>query len=137
MLILGNFESLRHQLIPALFRIAEDHAIVHIDIIAAPREADLTRVMDSPLSFVAFEFYRDNESFFRRLPESIRDRIIVLAKPADFPSIAPEIKCACFCTKLKALLPREGAGLLDHGSGRQPDASEPAPLMDEPSGKAT
>jgi len=63
---------------------------------------------------VAFEIYRDNESFFRMLPESIQDQITILSRPADFPSVAPEIKCACYCSELKALLPREEAQLFDH-----------------------
>jgi hypothetical protein len=116
MLILGNFERLRHELIPALFRIAEDRAIGHIDMIVSPDETDLQWIEDSPLCFVALEVYRENEHRIRGLPESVRDRIIVLAKPADFPAVAPEIRCACYCTELKSLLPREGASLLEHGS---------------------
>jgi hypothetical protein len=33
MLILGSFEKLKQDLIPAFFRIAGDHGIAHIDII--------------------------------------------------------------------------------------------------------
>ncbi len=114
MLILGSFPKRLTDLIPALFRIAGDHEIGHVDITRSPEAVDLKRLGGYTLVFVAFEFYRDNESFFRTLPESIRNRITVLAKPADFPSVAPEIKCACYCSELKALLPREEAQLLDH-----------------------
>jgi hypothetical protein len=114
MLILGSFEKLKHDLIPALFRIAGDREIGHIDIRSSPETVDLKQLTGYTLIFVAFEIYRDNESFFRMLPESIHDRITILARPADFPSVAPEIKCACFSSELKALLPREEADLLDH-----------------------
>jgi len=114
MLILGSFEKLKQDLIPALFRIATDHEIGDIDIIPSSEAVDLKRLMGYTLIFVAFEIYRDNESFFRMLPESIQDRITILTRPADFPSVAPEIRCACFCTELKALLPREEAQLFDH-----------------------
>jgi hypothetical protein len=114
MLILGSFEKLKQDLIPALFRIASDHEIGDIDIIPTPETVDLKRLMGYTLIFVAVEIYRDNESFFRMMPESIQDRITILARPADFPSVAPEIKCACYCSELKALLPREEAQLLDH-----------------------
>jgi hypothetical protein len=121
MLILGSFEKLKHDLIPALFRIAGDREIGHIDIRSSPEAVDLKQLMGYTLIFVAFEIYRDNESFFRMLPESVHDRITILARPADFPSVAPEIKCACFSSKLKALLPREEAQLLDH----HPESSKP------------
>jgi hypothetical protein len=114
MLILGSFEKLKQDLIPALFRIASDHEIGDIDIIPTPETVDLKRLMGYTLIFVAVEIYRDNESFFRMMPESIQDRITILARPADFPSVAPEIKCACYCSELKALLPREEAQLFDH-----------------------
>jgi hypothetical protein len=114
MLILGSFEKLKQDLIPALFRIATDHEIGDIDIIPSPEAVDLKRLMGYTLIFVAFEIYRDNDSFFRMLPESIQDRITILARPADFPSVTPEIKCACYCSELKALLPREEAQLFDH-----------------------
>jgi hypothetical protein len=114
MLILGSFEKLKQDLIPALFRIATDHEIGDIDILQSPEAIDLKRLMRYTLVFVAFDIYRDNESFFRMLPESIRDRITILSRPADFPSVAPEIKCACYCSELKALLPREEAQLFDH-----------------------
>jgi hypothetical protein len=114
MLILGSFEKLKQDLIPALFRIASDHEIGDIDIIPTPETVDLKRLTGYTLIFVAVEIYRDNESFFRMMPESIQDRITILARPADFPSVAPEIKCACYCSELKALLPREEAQLLDH-----------------------
>ena len=114
MLILGSFEKLKQDLIPALFRIASDHEIGDIDIIQSPEAVELKRLMEYTLIFVAFEIYRDNDSFFRMLPESIQDRITILARPADFPSVTPEIKCACYCSELKALLPREEAQLLDH-----------------------
>jgi hypothetical protein len=113
MLILGSFEKLKQDLIPALFRIAGDHGIGHIDIRPSPEAVDLKQLKGYTLIFVAFEIYRDNESFFRMLPESIQDRITILSRPADFPSVAPEIKCACYCSDLKALLPREEAQLLD------------------------
>ena len=114
MLILGSFEKLKQDLIPALFRIATDHEIGDIDIIQSPEAVEMKRLMEYTLIFVAFEIYRDNDSFFRMLPESIQDRITILSRPADFPSVAPEIKCACFCSDLKALLPREEARLFDH-----------------------
>jgi hypothetical protein len=121
MLILGSFEKLKHDLIPALFRIAGDREIGHIDIRTSPETVDLKQLEGYTLIFVAFEIYRDNESFFRLLPESIHDRITILARPADFPSVAPEIKCACFSSELKTLLPREEADLLDH----HPHSTEP------------
>jgi len=121
MLILGSFEKLKHDLIPALFRIAGDREIGHIDIRSSPETVDLKQLTGYTLIFVAFEIYRDNESFFRMLPESIRDRITILSRPADFPSVAPEIKCSCFSSELKALLPREEADLLDH----HPHSTEP------------
>ena len=114
MLILGSFDKLKQDLIPALFRIATDHEIGDIDILPSSDAVDLKRLMGYTLIFVAFEIYRDNESFFRLLPESIQDRITVLSRPADFPSVAPDIKCACYCSELKALLPREEAQLFDH-----------------------
>ena len=114
MLILGSFEKLKRDLIPALFRIATDHEIGDIDIIPSPEAVDLKQLTGYTLIFVAFEIYRDDESFFRMLPESIQDRITILSRPADFPSVAPEIKCACYCSELKALLPREEAQLFDH-----------------------
>ena len=113
MLILGSFEKLKHELIPALFRIAGDREIKHIDIRSAPDAADLKQLTDYTLIFVAFEVYRDNESFLRMLPESVRERITVLARPADFPSVTPEIKCACYSSELKSIVPREEAMLLD------------------------
>ncbi len=121
MLILGSFEELKQDLIPALFRIAGDREIGHIDIRSSPDTVDLKQIMGYTLIFVAFEIYRDNESFFRMLPESIRDQVTILARPADFPSVTPEIKCACFSSELKALLPREEADLLDH----HPHSTEP------------
>lgn len=114
MLILGSFEKLKRDLIPALFRIATDHEIGDIDIIPSPEAVDLKQLTGYTLIFVAFEIYRDNESFFRMLPESIQDRITILSRPSDFPSVAPEIKCACYCSELKALLPKEEAQLFDH-----------------------
>lgn len=114
MLILGSFEKLKRDLIPALFRIATDHEIGDIDIIPSPEAVDLKQLTGYTLIFVAFEIYRDNESFFRMLPESIQDRITILSRPSDFPSVAPEIKCACYCSELKALLPREEAQLFEH-----------------------
>ena len=114
MLILGSFEKLKQDLIPALFRIATDHEIGDIDIFQSPEAVDLKRLMRYTLVFVAFEIYRDNESFFRLLPESIQERVTILSRPADFPSVAPEVKCACYCSELKALLPREEAQLFEH-----------------------
>jgi hypothetical protein len=114
MLILGSFDEMKQELIPALFRIAGDREIGHIDIRSSPEVVDLKQLEGYTLVFVAFEIYRDNESFFRMLPESIQDRVTVLARPADFPSVAPEVKCACYSSELKALLPREEAQLLDH-----------------------
>ena len=121
MLILGSFEKLKQELIPALFRIAGDREIGHIDIRSSPEAVDLKQFEGYTLIFVAFEIYRDHESFFLTLPESIHDRVTILSRPADFPSIAPEIKSACFCSELKALLPREEAQLLDHHT----DSTEP------------
>lgn len=117
MLILGSFEKLKQELIPALFRIAGDREIGHIDIRSSPEAADLKQLMGYTLIFVAFEIYRDHESFFRILPESIQDRVTILARPADFPSVAPDIKCACYSSELKALVPREEAQLLDPHPG--------------------
>jgi hypothetical protein len=114
MLILGSFEKLKQDLIPALFRIAGDHGIGHIDISSSAEAIDLKQLKGYTLVFVAFEIYKDNESFFRLLPESIQERVTILARPADFPSVAPEIRCACYCSELKALLPREEAELFDH-----------------------
>ncbi|MCG6538122.1 MAG: hypothetical protein L7F78_26265, partial [Syntrophales bacterium LBB04] len=113
----GSFEKLKQELIPALFRIAGDREIGHIDIRSSPEAADLKQLMGYTLIFVAFEIYRDHESFFRILPESIQDRVTILARPADFPSVAPDIKCACYSSELKALVPREEAQLLDPHPG--------------------
>jgi hypothetical protein len=117
MLILGSFEKLKQELIPALFRIAGDREIGHIDIRSSPEAVDLKQIMGYTLIFVAFEIYRDHESFFRMLPESIQDRVTILARPADFPSVAPDMKCACYSSELKALVPREEAKLLDPHPG--------------------
>ena len=114
MLILGGLGDKQKDIIPALFRIAGDHEIRHVDITQSQEALDPERLRDYMLVFVAFEFYRDNEAFFRLLPESIGSRITVLARPSDFPSVDPAIKSACFCSGLKALLPREEAGVLDH-----------------------
>jgi hypothetical protein len=140
MLILGRFEKLQHELIPALFRIADDHEIGHIDIIPSPEATDLKRLERSTLVFVAFEYYRSNELFFRLLPESVRNRVTVLAAPSEFPSVAPEIRCACFCTGLKGILPRDEAQRL-HLSAlaahRQPDeGSAPSSPVSSPSRSA-
>jgi hypothetical protein len=114
MLIMGSLGKMQKELMPALFRIAVDHEIGHIDITQSTDALDPKRLMGYTLIFVVFEIYRDNDSFFHLLPESIRNRITVLARPSDFPSVAPEMKCACFCSELKALLPREEAQLLDY-----------------------
>jgi len=121
MLILGSFAKLKRDLIPALFRIATDHEIGHIDIRPSAEAVDVKHLKGYTLIIVAFEIYRDHESFFRLLPESIQDRVTVLAQAADFPSVAPEIKCACYSSELKALLPREEAQLFD----RRADSTEP------------
>ena len=113
MLILGSFEKLKHDLIPALFRIAGDREIGHIDIRSSPEAADLKQLMGYTLIFVAFEIYRDHEALFRTLPETIQDRVTILASPADFPSVTKEIKCACYSSELKTLVPRDEAQLLD------------------------
>ncbi|HET6490974.1 MAG TPA: hypothetical protein VFG28_14565, partial [Syntrophales bacterium] len=70
MLILGRFEEMKQELIPALFRIAGDREIGHIDIRSSPEVVDLKQLEGYTLVFVAFEIYRGNESFFRMLPES-------------------------------------------------------------------
>lgn len=114
MLILGRLGEKQKDIIPALFRIAGDHEIRHVDITQSQEALDPERLRDYMLVFVAFEFYRDNEAFFRLLPGSISSRITVLARPSDFPSVAPEIRSACFCSGLKSLLPREEAQILDH-----------------------
>ncbi|NPV05366.1 MAG: hypothetical protein HPY67_11600 [Syntrophaceae bacterium] len=114
MLILGPLGPLQKELIPALFRIAGDHEIRHVDITHSPDVLDPERLRRYSLIFVAFEAYRDNEPLFRLLPDSIRSRITVLARPSDFPSVSGELRCACFCSGLKALLPREEAQILDH-----------------------
>jgi hypothetical protein len=113
MLILGSFAKLKQDLIPALFRIASDHEIGHIDIRSSPEAADLKHLMGYTLIFVAFEIYRDHESFFRMLPDSIQERVTILASPADFTSVARDIKCSCYSSELKTLVPREEAQLLD------------------------
>lgn len=114
MLIIGPLGPLRREMIPALFRIAGDHEIRHVDVTESPDALDPERLKGYALIFVAFEFYREHEAFFGLLPESLRSRITVLARPSDFPSVDGEIKCACFCSGLKALLPREEAQILDH-----------------------
>ena len=117
MLILGGLEGRRKEMIPALFRIAGDREIRHVDITRSPDALDPARLGDYVLIFVAFEFYKAHEPFFRMLPDSLRSRITVLSRPADFPSVAPEMRSACFCSGLKSLLPREEASLLDHHHG--------------------
>ncbi len=119
MLIMGQLGKLQKELIPALFRIASDHEIGHIDIVPSPEMVDPKWLMRYTLVFVAFEFYRDHEAFFRMLPGSVQNRITVLARPADFPSVAPEVRCACYCSGLKAILPREEAQLLDYHPRRR------------------
>jgi len=114
MLILGPLGAMQKEMIPALFRIAGDHEIRHVDITQSPEALAPERLRSYALVFVAFEFYRTRESFFRLLPESLRSRITILARPSDFPSVDGEIKCSCFCSGLKALLPREEAQILDH-----------------------
>jgi hypothetical protein len=114
MLVLGPLGPKRKEMIPALFRIAGDHEIRHVDVTQSPDALDPERLKGYALIFVAFDFYRDHEPFFALLPESLRSRITVLARPSDFPSVGGEIKCACFCSGLKALLPREEAQILDH-----------------------
>jgi hypothetical protein len=114
MLILGSFDKLKQDLIPALFRIVTDHEIGDIDILPSPEAVDLKRLMRYTLISVACEIYRDNESSFRLLPESIQDRVTILSRPADLPSVAPEIKCACYCSEWKALPPRDEAQLFEH-----------------------
>ncbi len=114
MLILGRLGEKQKDIIPALFRIAGDHEIRHVDITRSQEALDPERLRDYMLIFVAFEFYRDNETFFQELPESLRGRITVLARPSDFPSVAQEMKSACFCSGLKSFLPREEAQVLDH-----------------------
>ena len=121
MLILGSFEKLKQELIPALFRIAGDREIGHIDIRSSPDAVDLKQLEGYTLIFVAFEIYRDHESLFRMLPESIQERVTILARPADFPSVTRDVKCACYSSELKALVPREEAQLLD----RHPAPAKP------------
>jgi hypothetical protein len=114
MLVLGRMGEKQKEIIPALFRIAGDHEIRHVDITQSPDALDPERLKDYELVFVSHEFYRANEDYFRLLPESLRSRVTVLARPSDFSSVGGEIKCACFCSGLKALLPREEAQILDH-----------------------
>ena len=114
MLILGPLGEMQKEMIPALFRIAGDHEIRHVDVTQSPETLDPERLKGYALIFVAFEFYREHRAFFLLLPESLRSRITVLARPSDFPSVDGEIRCACFCSGLKALLPREEAQVLDH-----------------------
>ncbi len=114
MLVIGRMGEKQKEIIPALFRIAGDHEIRHVDITQSPDALDPGRLKDYELVFVSHEFYRANENFFRLLPESLRSRVTVLARPSDFSSVGGEIKCACFCSGLKALLPRDEAQILDH-----------------------
>jgi hypothetical protein len=114
MLVIGRMGEKQKEIIPALFRIAGDHEIRHVDITQSPDALDPERLKDYELVFVSHEFYRAKEDFFRLLPESLRSRVTVLARPSDFSSVGGEIKCACFCSGLKALLPREEAQILDH-----------------------
>ncbi len=114
MLILGPLGEMQKEMIPALFRIAGDHGIRHVDVTQSPETLTPERLKVYTLIFVAFEFYREHRAFFLLLPESLRSRITVLARPSDFPSVDGEIRCACFCSGLKALLPREEAQVLDH-----------------------
>ena len=114
MLILGVLGEKQKEMIPALFRIAGDHEIRHVDITRSPDALDPERLKGYTLIFAAFEFYKAHEAFFQLLPDSLRSRITVLARPADFPSVVPDMKCACFCSGLKSLLPREEAQILDH-----------------------
>jgi len=113
MLILGPLGPMQKELIPALFRIAGDHEIRHVDITHSPDALDPERLKGYTLIFVAFEVYRDNVPFFRLLPDSILSRITVLAEIPDFPSVDPEVRCACYSPALKALVPREEAQILD------------------------
>jgi len=114
MLVIGRMGEKRKEIVPALFRIAGDHDIRRVDITQSPDALDPERLRGYALVFVAFEFYRANEAFFRLLPNSLRSRVTVLARPSDFSSVGGEIKCACFCSGLKALLPREEAQIFDH-----------------------
>jgi hypothetical protein len=114
MLVLGPLGPMRKEMIPALFRIAGDHEIRHVDVTQSPASLDPERLKGYALIFVAFEFYREHEAFFTLLPDSLRSRITVLARPSDFPSVSGEFRCACFCSGLKALLPRDEAQALDH-----------------------
>ena len=114
MLILGQLGAMQREMIPALFRIAGDHEIRHVHITQSPDALSPDRLKGYAMVFAAFEFYRAHEESFRLLPESIRSRVTVMARPSDFPAVDPEIKCSCFCSGLKALLPREEAQTLDH-----------------------
>jgi hypothetical protein len=114
MLILGPLGPMRKEMIPALFRIAGDHEIRHVDITQSPDALDPERLNGYALIFVAFDYYKDHETFFSLLPESLRSRVTVLARPSDFPAVQADLKRACFCSGLKALLPREEAQVLDH-----------------------
>jgi hypothetical protein len=130
MLVIGRMGEKQKEIIPALFRIAGDHEIRHVDITESPDALDPERIKDYALIFVAFEFYKEHEAFFALLPESLRSRVTVLARPSDFSSVGGEIKCACFCSGLKALLPREEARILDHRHSPEarPDNGEIPPL---------
>lgn len=130
MLVLGRLGEKQKEIIPALFRIAGDHEIRHVDITESSDALDPERIKDYELVFVSHEIYRANEDFFRLLPESLRSRVTVLARPSDFSSVGGEIKCACFCSGLKALLPREEAQILDH---RHTPESRPDSAGDPPS----
>lgn len=112
MLILGRLGAIGKEMIPALFRIAGDREIRHVDITQSPDALDPERLRRYALIFVAFECYKANEAFFELLPDSLRTRVTVLARPSDFPAVRPDMQCACFCSGLKALLPREEAHLL-------------------------
>jgi len=121
MLILGPLGPMQKELIPALFRIAGDHEIRHVDITHSPDALDPERLKGYALVFVAFEVYRDNVPFFRLLPDSLLSRITVLAGVPDFPSVDPEIRCAYYSPALKALVPREEAQILDPGHSPEED----------------
>jgi hypothetical protein len=130
MLVLGRLGEKQKEIIPALFRIAGDREIRRVDITQSPDALDPERLKDYELVFVSHEFYRANEDFFRLLPESLRSRVTVLARPSDFSSVGGEIKCACFCSGLKALLPREEAQILDHH--HPPEEARPGSAGDSP-----
>jgi len=95
----------------------------------SPDALDPGRLEDRERVFASHEFYRASEDFFCLLPESLRSRVTVLARPSGLSPAEEEIKCACFCPGLKSLPPREEAQILDrlHTPESLPDSAGNSP----------